>query len=154
LAPSNKRVVGFAWEAWDSGKPDLYIMWDEDPNRLTMINPQIDVKNAETDGGIFSSGSGGMIIGLLAILALGVAVAVGAMLMRQKADWDDEEEWEEVEAIATQMLDSPAAAPPVAEGASRCRSPGRRTTPRTSTPTKFRGGMASQGKGTPSRLAR
>ena len=117
LAPSNKRVVGFAWEAWDSGKPDLYIMWDEDPNRLTMINPQIDVKNAETDGGIFSSGSGGMIIGLLAILALGVAVAVGAMLMRQKADWDDEEEWEEVEAIATQMLDSPAAAPPVAEGA-------------------------------------
>ena len=106
LAPSNKRVVGFAWEAWDSGKPDLYIMWDDDPNRLTIINPQIDVKGEESEGGLFSSSSGGIIIGILAILALGVSVAVAALFMRQKDEWDDEEEWEEVEAIATQMLDS------------------------------------------------
>lgn len=121
LAPSNKRVVGFAWEAWDSGKPDLYIMWDDDPTRLTIINPQIDVKRDESEGGLFSSGSGGIIVGILAILALGVAVAVAALLMRQKDEWDDEEEWEEVEAIATEMLDSTPSS--VAEPATGQESP-------------------------------
>ena len=57
LAPQQKRVLAFSWEAWYIGKPDLYITWDNDPEQLTILNPQIDVQKDESEGGFFTGGS-------------------------------------------------------------------------------------------------
>ncbi|MDP7042708.1 MAG: hypothetical protein QF807_01660 [Candidatus Thalassarchaeaceae archaeon] len=106
LAPLQKRVVAFSWEAWDSGKPDLYIMWDDDPNQLTILNPQIEVLSDDTEGGFFGGGSsmGMVVIGLLSILILGVVIAVIAVMMKNRDEWDDEEAWEDAEEYAEKML--------------------------------------------------
>lgn len=105
LAPQQKRVVGFYWEAWDSGKPDLYLMWDGDVNSLTAVQPQIDVQADDGDGGLFGSSSDLLIIiGLLLFLIVGVVIAVAAVMMKNRSEWDDEEEWDAAEELADKML--------------------------------------------------
>jgi hypothetical protein len=105
LGPQQKRIVAFSWEAWESGKPDLYIMWNGDESDLTLLQPQIDVKGEDGDGGLFGSGSNiAMILGLLSILVAGAVIAIAAVMMRNRDEWDDEDEWEESEQIAEEML--------------------------------------------------
>lgn len=105
LAPQQKQVVAFSWEAWDSGMPDLYIMWNGDESDLTLLQPQIDVQREDEEGGLFGAGSNiGMILGLLAILVTGGVVAVLALMMRNRDEWEDEEEWENAEEYAEKML--------------------------------------------------
>ena len=117
LGPMQKRTVAFTWEAWDSGQPDLYIMWDDDQTRLTLLPEQIKVAEEEETGGFLGSGgsSTALILGLLAIIATGVVIAVLAIMLRQREEWDDEEEWEDAEEIATKMLDTPDQPTPEAE---------------------------------------
>jgi hypothetical protein len=105
LGPQQKQVVAFSWEAWDSGMPDLYIMWNGDESDLTLLQPQIDVQEKESEGGIFGAGANiGMILGLLAIIVTGVVIAIVAMMMRNRDGWEDEEEWENAEEYAEKML--------------------------------------------------
>lgn len=119
LAPQQKRIVAFSWEAWDSGKPDLYIMWNENENEMSLITPQLDVQEDEVDGGIFGEGSNvGMIIGLLAILVTGVVIAVIAVLMRNRDEWEDEEEWEDAEDYANKMLGKDESSPATSQPSS------------------------------------
>ena len=115
LAPLQKRVVAFSWEAWDSGKPDLYIMWNEDKNQLTMVNPQIEVQSDEAEGGFLNGESSmGLVVGLLAIIVLGVVIAVVAVMMRNRDEWDDEDAWDDAESYADKMLSQQS--PTVADG--------------------------------------
>mgnify|MGYP001293578233 CR=1 FL=1 len=112
LTPQQKRVVAFSWEAWDSGKPDLYIMWNDDPNQLTILNPQIDVQKDESEGGFLSGESSlGLVIGLLAILVLVVIIGIVVVVMRNRDEWDDEEAWEEAEEYAEKMLNTQTTTP-------------------------------------------
>ena len=104
LGPQQKRVVAFSWEAWDSGIPDLYLMWNEDENQLTLIEPQFNVQKNEDEGGLFGSGSNiGPILGLFTILALGVVIAIIAIMARNRNDWDDDN-WDDGEEYAERML--------------------------------------------------
>ena len=119
LGPQQKRIVAFSWEAWDTGKPDLYLMWNEDEASLSLLEPQIDVKKVETEGGIFGAGANmGLILGVLAILVSGVVIAIVAVMMRSRDEWDDEEEWEGAEEYAEKMLGQQAAAPVTSQPAS------------------------------------
>jgi len=105
LGPQQKQVVAFSWEAWDSGMPDLYIMWNGDESDLTLLLPQIDVQEEDEQGGIFGAGANvGMILGLLAIIVTGVVIVVVAMMMRNRDEWEEEEEWGDAEEYAEKIL--------------------------------------------------
>ena len=105
LGPQQKQVVAFSWEAWDNGMPDLYIMWNGDESDLTLLQPQIDVQEKESESGLFGAGANvGMILGLLAIIVTGVVIVIVAMMMRSREEWEEEEEWEDAEEYAEKML--------------------------------------------------
>ena len=107
MTPGQKQELTFTWQAWDTGKPDLYIMLNDDEGNMIAVDPQIDVQKEEGSGGLMGTeASVGLVVLLLGIILLGSIIAVAAVMMRQREDWDDEDAWEEAEAIATEMLDS------------------------------------------------
>ena len=107
MAPNQKQELIFEWQAWAPGKPDLYIMLNGDAEHMFAVDPQMDVQRDEGSGGFMGTGAGiGLVILLLAIILLGGIIAVAAVMLRQREDWDDEDAWEEAEAIATEMLDA------------------------------------------------
>ena len=114
MAPNQKQELIFTWQAWARGKPDLYIMLNGDAENMFVVNPQVDVQKEDGTGGILGLGTGagiGLVILLLVIILLGSTIAVAAVLLRRREDWDDEEAWEEAEAMATEMLDAAPAEP-------------------------------------------
>ena len=112
MAPNQKQEIIFAWQAWAPGKPDLYIMLNGDAEHMFAVDPQVDVQREEGSGGFMGTGAGiGLVILLLAIILLGGIIAVAAVILRQRDDWDDEDAWEEAEAVATEMLDAAPAGP-------------------------------------------
>jgi len=114
MAPNQKQELVFTWQAWARGKPDLYIMLNGDAENMYAIDPQVDVQKEEGTGGILGLGTGagiGLVILLLVIILLGGIIAVAAVMLRQREDWEDEEAWEEAEAMATEMLDAAPAEP-------------------------------------------